>query len=131
MRDAQISPALPRGYAGPSAVDSFNSCIPAGVPCVRADAGTQAQFMNFDPGSLENDLAIPVQSYQWGRVKRPGLVAELSETSGIARPSCAIGEHTRAILTELGYAEDAIERLRAEGVVRMAEPLPAPSGKPT
>ena len=49
---------------------------------------------------------------------------------GIARPSCALGEHTHAILTELGYSEDAIERLRAEHVVRIADPIPAPAGLP-
>jgi crotonobetainyl-CoA:carnitine CoA-transferase CaiB-like acyl-CoA transferase len=127
--DAALTKRLADTFATRPAADWEAALIAAGVPCVRADAGTQAQFMNFDPGSLENDLAIPVVSYQWGRVKRPGLVAELSDTPGIARPSCAIGEHTRAILIELGYAEDAIERLRAEGVVRIAEPIPAPAGK--
>jgi crotonobetainyl-CoA:carnitine CoA-transferase CaiB-like acyl-CoA transferase len=124
--DAALVERLAAEFATRTAADWETALIAAGVPCVRADAGTQAQFMLQDPGSLENDLSIPVQSYQWGRVMRPGLVAELSETPGIARPSCALGEHTYAILTELGYGEEAIERLRAERVVRMADPIPSP-----
>jgi alpha-methylacyl-CoA racemase len=51
-------------------------------------------------------------------VKQLGIPVKLSETPGSVRsPGPALGEHTREILTGLGYAEEAIARLEEAGAV--------------
>lgn len=51
-----------------------------------------------------------------GRVETLGLPVKFSATPGaVTRPAPRLGEHTRAVLGELGYAPDEVERLIAEG----------------
>ena len=44
-----------------------------------------------------------------------------SDTPSLATRYCDFGEHTRAILRELGYDDDAIASLREDNVVVLAE----------
>jgi CoA:oxalate CoA-transferase len=58
-----------------------------------------------------------------GKVKQPGISVKLSETPGrIRRIGPALGEHTREILTEMGYGEEDIGRLQKEGAIPTAMP---------
>jgi crotonobetainyl-CoA:carnitine CoA-transferase CaiB-like acyl-CoA transferase len=50
-----------------------------------------------------------------GPVRYDGLAKETS------MPPPLLGEHTAAILKELGYDRNEVERLRAEGITKMAE----------
>jgi len=53
-----------------------------------------------------------------GRTKAIGLPVKFSETPGkVTRPSPLLGQHTREVLTELGYAAAEIDRLYAEGAI--------------
>ena len=52
-----------------------------------------------------------------GRYWRPAPAVDLSATPGAAGPFVEAGEHTRAILAELGYDDATIEELRQAGVV--------------
>jgi crotonobetainyl-CoA:carnitine CoA-transferase CaiB-like acyl-CoA transferase len=53
-----------------------------------------------------------------GTLRYPGAFARSSATAiGIARPAPRLGEHTAAVLAELGLGAADVERLRAEGVV--------------
>ena len=54
-----------------------------------------------------------------GPVKMPGLSFRLSRTAGEDRSGGPmLGEHTSAILQELGYGEPAIRELEQQGVTR-------------
>jgi crotonobetainyl-CoA:carnitine CoA-transferase CaiB-like acyl-CoA transferase len=56
-----------------------------------------------------------------GRLRMPGVAAQFSRTGGSAgRPAPRLGEHSREILREAGYPEDAIAALFAQQVT--AEP---------
>ena len=59
-----------------------------------------------------------------GRVRQPRPAARFSET-GEAVPSAAplIGQHSEQVLKELGYSRDQIQKMEAEGSIRMS-PLP-------
>ena len=56
-----------------------------------------------------------------GRMRTIGLPVKFSATPGeVAAPAPLYGQHSRAILTDLGYAPAEIDTLIAESVV--AEP---------
>ncbi|CAG0988946.1 succinyl-CoA:(S)-malate CoA-transferase subunit B [Burkholderiales bacterium] len=56
-----------------------------------------------------------------GTLKVPGVVPKLSATpGGFARGGPRLGEHTREVLRELGYADDAIDALSRRGVIEIA-----------
>ncbi|RZA09038.1 MAG: CoA transferase, partial [Proteobacteria bacterium] len=89
-----------------------NAEVPAGriysVADIVADPHYQARGMILDaqlPGGVET--------------KMPGVVPKLSETPGVINwQGPSLGQHTQAVLTELGLSESAIQRLKDEGIVQ-------------
>ena len=72
-----------------------------------------------DPQVLANDLVTEVEHSLVGTVRTVGPPFKMSDTPlRVQRPSPALGEHTDAILGELGYTQEQIEGLRAAAVVR-------------
>ena len=97
---------------------------PAGVPCVRADTGLFAAGPDADPFSgtvspvvFEEGLRVEVTHPSAGKYSRHGVGVSLSRTPGEARPGCLAGEHSRPILSELGFDADDIERMHEAGTV--------------
>jgi crotonobetainyl-CoA:carnitine CoA-transferase CaiB-like acyl-CoA transferase len=71
-----------------------------------------------DPQVAHNDLIQTIQHPEAGEIRVIGVPVRLSETPGTIRLAPPrVGEHTGAILNELGYSAEQIETLRAEGVV--------------
>jgi CoA:oxalate CoA-transferase len=65
------------------------------------------------------DLVVDIAHDELGPLRVPGIPIRLDDTpGGIRRPPSTVGEHTRAVLTDLGYAPEDIDRLTAEAVVR-------------
>lgn len=63
-------------------------------------------------------IATPLSHPHLGTIQVLGLPTTLSRTPGAVRtPAPAKGEHTEAILRELGVSEEEIQQLRAAGVV--------------
>jgi crotonobetainyl-CoA:carnitine CoA-transferase CaiB-like acyl-CoA transferase len=52
-----------------------------------------------------------------GRYWRHAPLIKFSQTPGSAGAFCEAGEHTKAVLTELGYDRAAMMQLKDEGVV--------------
>ena len=76
-----------------------------------------------DPHVAARKLMIDVPDSILGSVKLVGPVPKLSaEPAPIARPAPRLGEHSREILRDtLGYTEDEVARLLAEGVISQGE----------
>lgn len=87
---------------------------PYGIP--YAPVNTISEVVD-DPHIKARGTLIEMDSEK-GDIKVPGMAIRLSETPGaIRRPAPALGEHTDEILSELGYENKAINRLREKEVI--------------
>jgi formyl-CoA transferase/CoA:oxalate CoA-transferase len=87
----------------------------AGVPC--GPILTVAQVFS-DPHVLHREMLQEVDHPTAGRIKQTGLPVKLSQTPGRIRSAPpTLGQHTDAILRDLGFDAAAIASLRKERVV--------------
>jgi formyl-CoA transferase len=71
-----------------------------------------------DPHTLARDMVIELVHPGAGLIKNLGVPMKLSDTPGaVDRPAPLLGQHTDAILAELGYDERERRALRAGGVI--------------
>ncbi|EDP65782.1 acyl-CoA synthase [alpha proteobacterium BAL199] len=93
-------------------VDRFNA---AGVPCGEINTIDQV-FAN--PQVQHLGIAQPVNSHERGASHLVGQPIIMSRTpSRIASPPPTAGEHNDEVLRDIGYSDDDIARLRADGVI--------------
>jgi crotonobetainyl-CoA:carnitine CoA-transferase CaiB-like acyl-CoA transferase len=87
----------------------------AGVPCGAVRDVPEALA---DPQVLARQMVQSVEHATAGMLKVVGVPIKLSETPGSVRtPPPTLGQHTVAILRELGFDDAEIERLRSERVI--------------
>jgi crotonobetainyl-CoA:carnitine CoA-transferase CaiB-like acyl-CoA transferase len=71
-----------------------------------------------DPQVQARDMVVDVEHPVYGKVRQFGLPIKLSDTPGAVRQAApATGEHTDAVLRELGVPDAEIRALRARKVV--------------
>jgi formyl-CoA transferase len=93
-------------------VDVLNK---AGVPCGPI---LNVKEVFEDPHVKHLGLTVKVRHARLGELEIQNLPVTLSRTPGAVRtPAPELGEHTDAILGELGYAKEEIAALRRDGVV--------------
>ncbi|MCL4767529.1 MAG: CoA transferase [Hyphomicrobiaceae bacterium] len=91
----------------------------AGVP---AGPVLSIREMHAHPQTIAREMAPSVEHPVAGRMQTIGLPVKFSATPGrVAAPAPLHGQHTREILSEIGYSEAEIEALVAERAVRAAE----------
>jgi crotonobetainyl-CoA:carnitine CoA-transferase CaiB-like acyl-CoA transferase len=97
-------------------VDEAIECMDdADVPCAKA---MFLADLPEHPQMQANNSFTETDHPQGGRMVEPTNPPNFSVTpSGVGAPSAALGEHTDAILSELGYDGGAIEELRDSGAV--------------
>jgi crotonobetainyl-CoA:carnitine CoA-transferase CaiB-like acyl-CoA transferase len=72
-----------------------------------------------DPQALANDFIVPFEHPLQGKVKIPGYPVDFSASSaGTKSVAPKLGQHTDAIMNELGFSSKDIERFRKEKVVK-------------
>jgi len=91
------------------------------------EAGVPAGPLKFteelleDPQVLENEFVASFDHPLMGPVRQMGPMLQMNETPlRVQGPSPMLGEHTDAVLAELGYDAPAVEGLRAKGVLGTA-----------
>jgi crotonobetainyl-CoA:carnitine CoA-transferase CaiB-like acyl-CoA transferase len=78
--------------------------------------------MHEDPQALAREMIVETNHPKAGKVKTLGLPVKFSATAGgITRPAPLLGQHSRAILAEIGYNEQQIEQMAAQGVTLAAD----------
>jgi crotonobetainyl-CoA:carnitine CoA-transferase CaiB-like acyl-CoA transferase len=96
----------------------------AGVPCEVADPDFVLSLFD-DPEMIAKRWVASYEQPLVGRMDVAGLLFDLADTPGrLQGPPLVPGQDTRAILRELGYDDDRIEKLLADGAVSEAETTP-------
>lgn len=68
-----------------------------------------------DPQVASNEMVLEMRHPVWGTIKTVGIPVKLQGTPGSVRlPPPALGEHTRAVLAELGFSPGEIAALVPE-----------------
>ena len=75
-----------------------------------------------DPQYAARRMIREIRLDDGGTLKVPGVVPKLSATpGGFAGGGPRLGDHTRAVLRELGYEDASIDALSARGVIQLAD----------
>lgn len=87
----------------------------ADVPC--APVNRREEFME-NAQLLHNRMLVNIDDPGLGATRQMGIPMTLTDNPGaIKGPAPRLGEHTSEVLDQLGYSEDAIRRLVADGAV--------------
>ena len=87
----------------------------AGVPCGRV---MNLAEVFADPQVLAQEMVLEIEHPGHGPVRMTGFPVKLSATPAqLRRPAPELGEHTDAVLRELGYAPEQITSLQAAGII--------------
>ena len=117
VNDDALIGELEQVFAARPATEWESVLVPEGIACVAASEVTQAEFTNTDPVLKETGLVAEVDHPFFGRLLRHGLPVQFSDTPGRLAAGCTLGQHTRALMAELGYSPERIAELEERGVV--------------
>ncbi len=112
-----MKPRLVEAFASRTRAEWSARLLEHGVPCggVRTVAEVFA-----DPQIISREMVQTVPHTTLGEVRVTGVPVKLSETPGGVRTGPpTLGEHTAAILVELGYDQQAVRALADSGAVRL------------
>jgi len=94
----------------------IDALTPAGIPC--GSVRDIAEVFS-DPQVASREMVVALPHPTIGEVRVTGVPVKLSATPGEVRTAPpTLGQHTEAVLGELGYPAEAIARLRREGAIR-------------
>jgi crotonobetainyl-CoA:carnitine CoA-transferase CaiB-like acyl-CoA transferase len=77
--------------------------------------------MHNDPQAQARKMIVETQHPKAGRVKAIGLPIKFSNTPGaVTKPAPTLGQHGPEIMSEYGYSNEEIDRLRNQGALVVA-----------
>jgi crotonobetainyl-CoA:carnitine CoA-transferase CaiB-like acyl-CoA transferase len=112
-----LSRALEARFATRTAAAWERALTDLGVSCVRADIGPFARWGFAEPWARETGLVTDVDASEIGPYVRYGAAVRSARSAPLTGSSPA-GEHTRALLRELGFSGVEIASLESDGAVR-------------
>jgi crotonobetainyl-CoA:carnitine CoA-transferase CaiB-like acyl-CoA transferase len=123
--DDEIAKWLEQRFAGKTAAQCFEELDRAGVPCeISSEIAGRELWKNPLAASRKWIASYPHRMV--GQIGQIGLAFSLSDTPArIQGPPMLVGEHTRSILGELGYASGEIDAFFAEKLVADESVYPA------
>jgi crotonobetainyl-CoA:carnitine CoA-transferase CaiB-like acyl-CoA transferase len=124
--DEELITQLSQLFATRPAVEWEELLTPQDVACVRVTDTEIEEFFLDDPHARDNELVVEVEdeSPRYGKYIRPGGIVHFSETSGRYRAASYGGQHTRAIMQEMGYSDEQIDDYRERHIVDWEEANP-------
>jgi crotonobetainyl-CoA:carnitine CoA-transferase CaiB-like acyl-CoA transferase len=112
-----LKPRLAAVFAAKPRAVWTSLLLEAGVPC-GAVRSVEEVFQ--DPQTAAREMMVSVPHATLGSVRVTGVPVKLSGTPGSVRSGPpTLGQHTAAVLTELGYEAAAIDALVTSGAVRL------------
>ena len=112
-----LKPTLDAAFAQRSRADWTARLLAAGVPC---GAVRTVEEVFADPQTAARQMVARVSHASLGEVSVTGVPVKLSETPGSVRLAPPVlGQHTAAVLGELGYDRAAVDALASTGAVRV------------
>ena len=104
-------------FAGKSASDWFALLDEQGVPCEISDEEFGRHFFD-DAEMLAAGRVVTYDHPELGRFEHAGLQIDFSDTPGrVWGPPPLVGQHTREIMREFGFAESEIDDLCGEKAI--------------
>jgi crotonobetainyl-CoA:carnitine CoA-transferase CaiB-like acyl-CoA transferase len=101
-----------------SAPEWERAAVPEGVGCVMADAMSHFAFLHSDAHAAAVGMMTTSEHPSFGGTYwRHAPALKFSRTPGRAKPFCEKGEHTRHILSELGYDDEEMTKLKQDDVI--------------
>ena len=118
----ELAAALAAIFSSRPAADWEARLVPQGVACVEVSRGPFSEFTINDPTMVDNGFVAEVEHPLFGRHHRHGPIVTMASTPGTPGPGCLVGQHTRRILSELGYTDDQMAEWRDRHIVAWPEP---------
>ncbi len=116
--DAALAQALAVAFRRRSAAEWEERLLAADVAGVEVAAGPVPRVVVEEPWFEEAGFLTEVEHPTFGRHRRLAPLVGLSLTPGVGGAAPVLGQHTEAVLHDLGYDQAAIDDLAARRVVR-------------
>jgi crotonobetainyl-CoA:carnitine CoA-transferase CaiB-like acyl-CoA transferase len=110
--------AMAIAFADRSLTDTLATLKKVGVPALEAQSGDSEYFLD-DPHAQANDMVITHQHPKAGTLRLARQYIRFIDTDlPEGRVTPLLGEHNEAVLREVGYSEEDIRVLNADGVLK-------------
>ena len=119
--DAALAEDLGRIFATKQPLEWETLLTDADVACVKAEDRGPFHFYDEDAQVRENGFTTQVETPRLGEFWRYSPLLRFSHTEDKAEPGMLKGQHTEAILRELGYGPEQISGLKERRVVDWEE----------
>ncbi|HVV29243.1 MAG TPA: CoA transferase [Mycobacteriales bacterium] len=117
--DAMLAARLAEVFASREAVAWEQQLLAADVGCVAiASRPVEEVLMSEEIGRAHGYVAETVHPLFDEHVRLAPLV-RFSRSATVVRPGCLLGQHTAAVLAEIGYGEAQVQQLADAGVIKL------------
>lgn len=115
--DGALVDALAAVFRGRPAADWERELVAADLGCCEvADAPVELHYLD-DAFGRANGYVVDADSPTFGMHARIAPLVRFSRSATRADGGCLVGQHTEAVLTELGYASAEIDAMEADGLI--------------